>query len=307
MAPRTPYCLPVDALRKFDPTLSQSDLSDDALFAGDDLEKWRAEVEDACDEFDTKTGNAQRLTYVGRGGAWEYQDATMRRHTGGVKVYLDHRNVLPIDSAEGDTIQVRKTRDSWRDVTSDTDLWRLNAPKGTLHLFTRRIPVTGRYRRAYINDNVRVKYRYGALGGERGRSGQTTLASSLAAGASSMDVDNAERLPRSGLVMISDGAGTNEYVRYTSADISADSLSGLNRGRRGTNDVQHSSGETVHYCPLDIRKAVAGRVAMEFVGSDDIAGNLATPDDNVSFSDRIDTWKEDWESALGKYSEAVMF
>lgn len=307
MALRTPYCLPVDVLRKFDPTLSQSDLSNDKMFGNDDLEKWRAEVADACDEFDQQTDNAHRLTHVGRGDSWEYHDAELRKHQGGVKVFLDHMNVLPFDYAEGDRVQIRTTRQNWRDITESTDRYRLNAPDGILQIFTRRVSIAGRNRRAMISDNIRVKYRYGALGGTRDRAGQTNLASGVVAGDSTIDVDNVDRLPRSGLVLIgSDGTNDPEYIRFNGVDETNDQLQNVSRGARGTSDTAHESGTEVHYCPMDIRKAVAGRVAMEFVRSDDIAGNLSTPDDNVSHSDRIDDWKEDWQNALGKYSEAYM-
>lgn len=306
MALRTPYCLPVDVLRKFDPTLSRSSLEDDMMFAADDLEKFRAEIADACDEFDTKTGNAQRLTRVGRGDAWEYHDAELRRHQGGVKVYLEHRHVLPIDHSEGDRIELRTTRDRWKDITEADDRYRLNAPDGILQIFTRRVALRGRHRRAMIDDNIRVKYRYGALGGERGRSGQTELAEEMTSGASSVAVEDASRLPRSGLLLIA-GDGTNEpeYARAT-ADAEADELTSISRGLRGTEDSDHGSGAAVHYCPTDVRKAVAGRVATEFVRSDDIADNLPTPDDNVGHTDKMEAWDQDWRDALGKYSEAHM-
>ena len=306
MALRTPYCLPSDCLRKFDPTLSRVDLENDNLFGAGDLEKWRAEVADVCGEFDSKTGNAHRLTRVGRGDSWEYHDAELRQHQGGVKVYLRHMNVLPIDHGEGDRIQVRTTRDNWKDITQTSNRWRLNAPEGKLQIFTRRVSVAGRNRRAMIDDNIRLKYRYGALGGTRDRAGQTALASDLAAGDSTIEVDNADRLPHRGLLLVgSDGTNDPEYVRYGGTD--DDQLQSATRGRRGTSDTAHGAGAELHYCPPDIRKAVAGRAAAEFVRSDDIAANLPTPDDNVDHSGKIEEWNEDWRDALAKYSEAYIY
>jgi hypothetical protein len=307
----TPYCLPVDALRRFDPTMSQSDLTSDNLFDNNDYQIWWTEAQDASDEFDTKTNNAQRLTTVGRGDSWEYHDATLRKHQGGAKVYLDHRNVLPFDYSEGDRIQIRVTRDSWKDITEDPDRWRSNLSDGILQIFTRRVAIVGRNRRSMIADNIRLRYRYGALGGTRKRAGQTNLANDATAQDTTVDVENAGRLPPSGTVLIGRDAADNnpEYITYTGADTgsSPNQLTGVTRGGRGTADSAHTAGAAVHYCPLDVRKAVSGRVATEFIRSDDIAGNLSTPDDNISFSDRVEDWTSDWEDALGKYSEAYLY
>lgn len=311
------YCLPVDVLRKFDPTLSRTALEDDDLWGDVDLEKVRAEIEDASSEFDDATDNPQRLTFMGRGGteSYEYHDAELRRYQGGVKVFLRHRNVLPFDSTEGDVIEIRTGRDNWRDITDDTDRYRLNSPEGILQIFTRRVSIVGRNRRSMVSDNVRVKYRYGALGAGQDRPGQTVLSTDIQGGDTTIPVDEPTRLPReaTGIIAAAPGqrgaAGTGsppEYIHWSSADDDAGELLNVARGLRGTDGNSHSAGRAVHYCRMDIRKAVAGRVAVEMVRSDDIAANLATPDDNISHSDRIEQWNEDWETILGKFSEAHM-
>lgn len=308
MTATPPYCLPVDVLRRYDPTTTQRDLRNEELFElAPDEEIFRTEIEDASSEFDSRTGNAQRLKRVGRGQTHEYHDADLRRYQGGVKVYLNHRNVLPIDSAEGDSIELRTNRDSWRDITDTTDRWRLANTDGVLQIFTRRARVAGRHHPSLLHDNVRISYRYGALGGERDRPGQTTLDGDLGADASTIAVANADRLPHSGTVMVGDHyGGDGEYVQYRGIDRDNNELTNASRGARGTFNNSHSDGGVVHYCPLEIRKAVAGRVAAEFTRSDNYVTNLVDSNESVSHGDKIETWTTEWQDILGRYSEAML-
>lgn len=299
---RPPYCLPIDVLRLFDPTLEQSDVRDENLLAAGDVEKFRAEIEDFSSEFDTRTRNPQRLTSIGRrGDRYEHHDATQDKYQGGVKVWLDHRNVLPLDPDEGDELRVRTGRNNYRDLTAQSESYRLNAEKGVIQIFRRARGGDIRYHRALRDDFVQVRYRYGAYGGSRNDPGQTEL-SADAGTDGALSFEHPERLPASGVVQV--GGFGGEYVRYGGIDDDAGEPLSAERGVRGTSRADLSSGDPVHYCPLDVRRAVAGIVAAQFVRSDDYADNLPTPDDNVDHGGKIEDWEEEWDRTLGQYSEA---
>lgn len=301
-----PYCLPIDVLRRFDPTKSQADLENDMFFAADDMEKFRAEIEDASSEFDTKTNNAQRITQIGRGDRrFEYHDSTADKYQGGVRIWLDHQNVLPFDPDEGDKLQVRRGKRDYRDITGNKQLYRLNCTDGTLQIFVRGRHSNIRYGRALQDDFVRVQYRYGGYGGDRKHAGQTVLESALEAeGNQTVMVEHPERLPNSGVLLV--GGFGGEYVRFAGVDDDTGELSMVERGVRGSVQTDIAAGMPVHHCSSEIRKGVAGYVACEFVRSDDYADNMPTPDDSISHSDKIESWETAWDKLLGKYSEARM-
>jgi len=302
---RTTYAHPFDVVRKFNPDiLKQGSLSsNEYIGTQDDEELVRARIEEVEDEFEDLTRNAFREVRVGHVGSpatYEYHDADFRRYQHGLKVYLDHRKVVPFDSTEDDRLEIRTGRDSWKDVTDDEgSLWEANWRKGWIRFYGI-YRYLGAWHQAILERNVRVSYRHGALGGSSREGGETTLDGQLAQGANTIDVIDADRLPHQGLLLI-DG---QEYVRFRGR--STDTLQDVTRGLRGTEDQQHADGGQVHYCPPAIRSAIAARAAVELLEYDDWVDSLVEASDGFAKPQKVDDWNGEWEKALNKHSEARM-
>lgn len=294
----------MDALRRFDPTLSESEASSGAL-GNQGYEKMKARMASVEADFETKTGHAWRTKEVGAPDApetYDYYTSSLDKFQGGIKLYLDHRHVLPIDPTEGDVIEVRTGIDDWRDITNQQgDLYRLNGRKGVLRLTGAYRFMGSPYRRAIMDDNIRIRYRYGGLGGSRERGGQTELSSSITDTASSASVENAARLPREAPVLL----GGDEWT-LARADRANDTLELLSRGADGTSASAHSGGTKVNYCPQTIREAVAAKTAVELANSDDHFDRLVESGDNVDLNSKMDEWNREYEEALGRFSGTVV-
>lgn len=306
---RTLYALPVDVLRKFDPTLIGTGELDSNEYIGspDDEELIRARIEGVESAFEDMTGMAYRERRLGSPedpATWEYHDADFRRYQHGIKVWLDNHPVVPFDHDAGDRIELRRGRDRWVDLTPDTDDWEANYEDGWLRLYRHHLGVAHRAQ-AWSERNIRVTYRYGALGGSRSRGGQTTLTADVDEAASTLSVANASRLPRSGLLLVT-GTSGDEYVRFNTADEQADELTGVTRGVRGTDAVSHTSGDTVHYCPVAIREAVAARAAVELLEYDDWVDQLVEATDGFATNQKVQEWNQEWRTTLGKHTDAKM-
>jgi len=300
---RSAYCLPVDVLRRFDPTLTADDFESDKYAGSGDMAMLEAEIEDASDEFEEKTGHAFREVRVGSPGTpetYEQHGVDREKFRHGVKVYLDHRHVLPLDPSEGDALEIRIGRHRWRDITDGEGVrWSADYPTGWIRIHSGfRTP--RRWNRETMDKNIRVSYRYGALGGDRGQGGETVLASQTAASETAVAVEDVSRLPRSGLVAV----GGSEYVRYNGLDYPANEIEVSARGVRGTDAAEHGASERVHYCPTSIRSAVAAKAAARLVEKDNFVADLPTPDDSVSNSDKIESWTEEFEREAARHAEA---
>lgn len=297
---RTFYCHPVDVLRKFDPTKDETFLSDELLYGSDDLEKIIARIEEVESDFDTMTSNPQRTVRYGTPGypaSYEVADADFTRHQSGVKVWLKHPEVLPLDSAKDDVLEIRTGRNTWTDMTdSEGTRWEMNHEKGWIRIYSRLISMMPRYADKYM----RITYRYNGLGGSEDRPGQTRLTSNVAEGDTTLDVESPERLPPRGILFI----GGDEYVHLSSRDMDAGQIE-VARGVRGTTSKSHDSDTIVHYCNPQLRGIVAGQAAAELVMNDDITDDLATPDDDISRNDRLTNWQEKFEKAKAKYSKVT--
>lgn len=312
--PRTTYAQPVDVLRRFDPTITTDDLADGSDYfygqsaGGSDIDaedRIYSRIEEVENLFDQQTDNPQRLTTVGgHGNVYEFHDADLHRYQGGVKVFLDHRGIEPIDVAEGDSIEIRTGRDSWRDITgSEGELWRMNYVKGVLQLVGYYRYTNAVWRNSIMDDNIRINYRFGGLGGGRRKPGQSSLSSSLSQGTTNeAEVDDASRFPAGGAVVL---VG-DEYVRYESADWDNDKLLNLTRGVRHTTDADRDSGDTVHYCPMMVRSAVASKTAVELMTYEDWVAETISTGQELDPSPKIDQWNAEWEKALGRFSEVKM-
>lgn len=300
----TLYCHPVDPMRRVDPTLSMSDLDSNDYIGEDDVEKVQARIEGVTDDFEQKTGHAFRETRVGSPGTdatYEAHGVSFQRYRTGVKVWLQHRDVVPFDRSKGDRLLVRTSRKNWKDLTNDQGTrWNANWEDGWIRIHSGyRYPT--RWNRELRDHNVRVCYRYGALGGARERGGQAALSSDAGTSVSTISIDDASRLPPRGLVLVSG----SEYVRYSSLDYDANEITDAERGVRATAQASHSSGATVHYVPPSVREAVAARTAVEMVQYDDWVDRLVETGEGVRPSDKIESWEKEYEQALGRHSEAT--
>lgn len=300
---RTHYALCVDVLRKFDPGLTQADIESNSLFDNDDVELITSYLEAAERKFDDATGHPFREQRKGTPDAphtYEKIDADFWRYQGGTRIWLDHYPVVPLDSMEGDALEIRTARDNWKDITDqEGTLYEANWPEGELTIFASRY--RGSWRNASFTNNIRVCYRHGAFGSDPEEGGQTTLASQIEEGDTTLEVENATRLPPNGILNL----GGEEYAHMTGWDLEADSIT-VDRGVRYTDAVTHDAGTTVHYCPEHIREAVAARAARELIKVDHIGDNLPTPDDDLTFRDLIDDLENEWQEAIAGNVQASM-
>lgn len=296
------YCLVEDVLRRFDPTLDRSDLDTNEFVPNDGLAKVESAIQSLSDEFDQDTGHAFRETRVGSPGAeatYETHGVDHEKYRRGVKVWLDHREVLPLDYDAGDRLEIRTGRRSWRDLTQQEDVrWNANYETGWIRIHSGfRTPT--KWNREIRDKNIRITYRYGALGGDRDRGGETTLDGDID-DSENPTVEDPSRLPHRGVVSV----GGDEYVEYQSLDYDTGELSGVTRGDKATTASAHDSGEVVHYCPAAVTEAVADAVAAEMVTYDDWVDRLVDSDKGLRHKEKIDQWTERFEKEKARRAEA---
>ena len=296
MAELALYAHPVDVLRKFNPQLTQNTLDQNDYIGNNDEQQIRARIDSVSSELEAETGAAFRLQRTGSPAApetYEHQGVKGEPRPP-MRVSLDHRNVLPFDSNQDDTVEVRTGKDDWTDITADAgDEFVLKHHEGVLEVY--RFLIQRIYWDARDNRYLRATYRYGALGGNQDIGGQTTLDGSLGGNDTdtSVSVADAARLPNRGVLLL----GNDEYVRVTDVNYSTDTLT-VDRGVRSTSVTSHSDGDVVHYCPEDIRDAVAAKTARELLRYDDWVDELVEAGQGLGASDKMDAWQETWESAL---------
>ena len=301
----TSYCLLADVLRRFDPTIDPTDLDNDDLLGLNSLEKAEAAIENKTNEFENKTRHAFRTQRVGSPGypeSYEYHGERYEKFRRGVKVYLNHRHVLPLDSQKGDAFEVRVGRFNWRDLTDEVDSrYNANYEKGWIRVYAGfRTPA--RWNREIEDRNIRISYRYGSLGGNRERGGQTTLSTAVSDTDTTFEVTEAARLPNHALVSV----GGTEYARYSSLDYGADELTGVSRGVRNTEATSHPAGTVVHYVPVDVREAVAAGVAAELTAYDDWTNIIVESGDSMRMRDKHEMWTNEFEQTTARHSEVRM-
>jgi len=303
-----PYCHPIDVLRRFDPAISLADIQSGLgpISGIDSAADIHARIQAVSQEWDRETGTALRLRRAGSPGApstYEYHDARRQPTRFPLRVELNNDAVLPLDPDAGDVLAVRVGRDDWRDLTDAAGSeWVLLSATGELKLFRRLL------RRAFFeapdDRYLRASYRYGALGGDPDRGGQTALAGALDDSTTTLTVADASRLPADGAVALLPDAtdpAAGEYVRIVDVDAGTDELTVV-RAARGTDPVAHDSGTPVHYCPPDVRDAVAAQAAAALVNYDTGTQRSDADDLAISPGDKVDGWEAEWEQAKARYS-----
>jgi hypothetical protein len=221
------------------------------------------------------------------------------------RVYLDHTNIAPIDESAGDYIETRTARDTYTDITArEGQAWTMDYERGILTIY--RYPGAGQVPAFHhVRDKfVKISYRI-AAGGDLFNAGETTVGQSLTASTNGeIDVADASRLPAGGGVMLIDGS---EYVYVDAVDRDANTVtipSSSDRGIRRTPNESHDDGATIHYCPVDVRDAVAAKAAAELAVTEDFTEWLLDSND-LDRTDKISEWKDEWTEAVNSYSDRV--
>jgi len=299
----------VDVLRVFDPRLDAAELDDDLgnYLGPETLEKVQTELEVAESALEAETNTTFRLATYGQAGErgtyhWIPKTDLINEesHRRPTRFYL-RPNLIPFDPDEGDELAYRTGTDSFTPIPESQ--YMVNWRTGEVELFDvfGRSYFTKRVNRPYQASPIVARYRYGA-GGHRTRDpGQTELTAEVddTAGAT-VEVANTDRLPpnTNEPVLI----GQSEYA-LIDVDRSAGTITLTSRGLRGTDAQEHGEGDTVHYCPLDIRKAVAGKAAASLNDWDVAVERLTQRIDYGDLQNRIDRAEEMYNTVVKRYRE----
>jgi hypothetical protein len=295
--PRLSYALPSDVLRRVDPTATTSDLMDTNVFGAQDRETLRSRLEGVESKWD-RHATPMRPVPVGSRETPKYHSAKGGGYP--VHIYLEHQHIHPIDASMGDLIERRTGRGSWTDITTqEGSAWTADYEMGRLTVY--KLPGAGALPalRDYRDRFLRVSYHL-AAGGDYSRAGQTTIDGDVSMGTDgTLSVAHASRLPRSGGTML---LGGSEYVHVDSVDHETDEIEIATRGVRRSEKAAHGSEPVIHYCPMDVREAVAAKAAREFVIVDDLTEWLFD-DPNIDLETKLEEWEAEWQEAVGGYSD----
>lgn len=304
--PRTNYTLPVDVVRLFDPQITQENLEnwssapEEALIANEDADQIRSRIRAFESKWDREATPMREVAVVDDPG-YIYKSAKGRGFP--VHVYLDHRHVVPFDATQGDVIERRTGRNSWTDITAEEgNSWVADYRKGKLTLFRLpgfgHLPVLRRWKERF----VRLRYRIRGAATDVHTSGQTTLSNDITDSQTGpVDVADAAKLPAGGGPML---VGGDEYVQVGSVDAGADTIEVATRGIRASTATSHDSGAVVHYCPPQVRDAVAAKTARWLVLNADWTDALVdTGSGAPQPQSKLDDWEREWNETVARYSD----
>jgi len=295
---RPTLCLPTDVIRRFDPQIPESDLrnvTQGSPIGRDDYETIVSKIEGVESKLRAETGRPYLRRQEGDPDAPETWTTPMSvdwdRSRPVAKIFC----TLPDDEViEILGIEFRDSFDTFHTV--DLDNVSLNPNQGTLSIRRGVLPSGIWNWISHEGYNVRVAYTYGARGGSDGRAGQTTLTEQVDDTTGTVDVENETRLPPSGGTMLLE----DEYV---GAEVGDGQVDLVERGLRGTSASSHDSGDTLHYCPINVREGVAAKAAMELVTVvdkiDEAVGEQFNP------SEKREVWEAEWsdiKSTSGAFS-----
>lgn len=297
---RAHYAHITDVVRKYNPQLTEQNIRDGELLRNQDEDQLWAAIEDAEARFESRTGNPQREVRVGepsRPRTWETHSADLRRHQAGIKFWLDNKRVRPLDPDKGDSIQIRRGRHDWQDITANTERYNFDHTKGWVRVFTRF--AGGRYLRKAAQDKaLRITYRHGAPGGTRRVPGQTELTAKAASGDTTLSVEDPTMMPRGNAIAF---LGGTEYVSVTGRNPDAGTVD-VARGVRATDSKSHSAGSTLHYCPLSVREGIAARAAKELLTHEGWVTELASGE-GLDTKSKMQEWQEMFDETVGEFAE----
>lgn len=329
--------LPEDVTRVVDHTTRGTEIQNDVfLGSGDDRATLIAMIEDAEDEFRAATNADMRPSRIGTPGRREtYENVTydLSSHdqykenwTGTstrylpqeVNTSLNQGRILPFDPDAGDEAFLYTGLggkslggdDTYESITDDYgEDWIIQdhaAGRITFDpilLFQSRltghqgIGIGGRNQLTELV--VHISYRYGSLGGDRGRGGLTELTAQLGDvdPPTTVSIDSAARLPTgeaAGTILLRIGT---EYVRAV-IDQTNDELTITDRGARNTDRQAWDSDTSVHYVPPSVIKAVAARAGMDWVSSGRYNEWLPDADDDLDRNDVLDTLRDTYSTTV---------
>lgn len=216
-----------------------------------------------------------------------------------VRIYLDHRNVHPLDANAGDVLAIRTGRDQYHDILGqEGSAWTADYEDGIITIH--RAPGAGhlpsfyRIREKFLKINYRI-----SAGGDFSRAGQTTLGESLTdTQTGTVDVANADRLPESGETVL---LGGTEYAYVSSADHSGDTIELAERGVDLTPATSHNSGAEIHYCPSEVRDAVGLMAAIRVATGESFTEGAF--DGDLDWSSRKDDWNDEIDRTVANYTD----
>ena len=335
--PRTELCLPIDVARTlFDTTVTQAQINANTFQnSSGDRDLLLSMIEDAESEFYDAVSDQMKVGTVGLPGTREtYEQVTYdvsgheqykRTWTGTGGGYrnterttnLQKSRILPFDPAEGDEAYLYRgmatansSDDGWEDVTADQgDIWDIvNNREGRITLSpvaieqstrgsNHGLSVAGRNRLREVR--LAITYRYGALGGSRSTTAETTLVNSLSQGTTgTVDIGDGTRAPSTSEVVVKI---EDEYLSVT-FDPDADTMTILERGVRGTTDSAHDADDVVFYAPPSVRKAVAAHAAENLVTSSRYSDWLPDTEDDIDKGDMLDQFSDIWTTTISALS-----
>jgi len=302
---RLNYSLPSDVVRRaFGGVVTSAGTPDvqtaidnsELLGTQDDRETITARLEAVESSWD-REATPMRAVQIGSADAPRYFDA--KGSPWPVKIYLNHMNIAPIDANAGDFIQTRTARDTYTDITADEGTaWTADYEQGVITIY--RLPGAGQLPAFHrIRDKfVKVNYRL-AAGGDLFNAGETTVTESLTdTQTGTVSVADASRLPRSTETML---LGGSEYVTVSGVDHDADTVSIDSRGVRYTDAESHDSGDTLHYCPLDVRDAVAAQTARE-IANTELWSEAFFDSNDIDRASMMEEWQREWDRTVNTYS-----
>lgn len=302
---RLSYCVPEDVVRlSFGGTTARagttsiaSGIDNNAVLGTEDDRAYLSTLIDRAESRWDREATPMKPVPVGTDAVPEYYSAKGKPWP--VRIYLDHRNVHPIDSADGDFVELRTGRDQYTDVTGqEGSAWTADYDDGIITIH--RAPGAGQLPAFYrIREKfLKISYRISA-GGDFSRAGQTTLGEDITdSQTGTVSVSHANRLPESGETVLLDGS---EYTYVSSADHSNDTIELAERGVDFTPATSHDSGAEVHFCPSEVRDAVALMAAIRVGRGEEFTEGAF--DGAVDWEAKIDDWNDEIDSTIANYTD----
>lgn len=331
---RTALALPIDVARLFDATVLNAQIAQSTFINSDDDEDLLfGMIEDAEEEFHSRTDRSFRVSSVGQEGLREsYEVVTYdisghkrfkANYTGVRSNYLPEEvdtdlkqtRVLPFDSDAGDAVYVYRGMrgqataggTTWEDITAEeAESWLITDYRNGRITFDPSLLFETRSRQtqgisltegSLPELKVAIRYRYGAQAGSRSNYTETDLSGALDASTTSgaVPVADGTQFPTAGnQIIVKIGS---EYLSVV-PDPSNDQMEILERGVRGTTATSHADGDAVTYTPPSVRKAVASRAGMALVQSRHYRGWLPDTEDDVSMDDIYDSFESTWSTTI---------
>jgi len=324
---RLSLALPIDVVRRFDATVGESQIdANQVLSSADDYDTVASAIEDAEGEFKRMVGLSSRVSREGIPGKRESFEQPTYKTSGhqltkatfsGVwtdylpeqqDIRLENDRILPFDTAEDDAVYFYQGLDAnerWTDISDKQgEVWDILDHRNGVFTFDpyalvdevvgvniHGISTTPTFLKRF---RFAISYRYGLLDRNSAQIGQTDLTNSLTASqtgsvaVADVDILSRGRVSSTAVLRIGPEYVTAEYDRPNG------DLDIIERGVRGTEAVDHDSGETVMYVPPEYRKAVASRAAMEIATSMRYSEFLPDADDSMSREEVVAEFEATW-------------